>query len=108
MQITYGYYADEYGGKTIPEQDFRKAERQAEAYIPTQFKSYEEKSREQYFFVKNNYYYLFELAEQVNKRFFQADFCYELKLSTERKAAREIYLDKWRLSVCPNGKFENL
>ena len=33
MQITYGYYADEYGGKTIPEQDFRKAERQAEAYI---------------------------------------------------------------------------
>ena len=33
MQITYGYYADEYGGKTIPEQDFRKAEKQAEAYI---------------------------------------------------------------------------
>ena len=33
MQITYGYYADEYGGKTIPEQDFQKAERQAEAYI---------------------------------------------------------------------------
>lgn len=85
-----------------------EAYRQAEAYIPTQFKSYEEKSREQYFFVKNNYYYLFELAEQVKKMFFQADFCYELKLSTERKAAREIYLDKWRLSVCPNGKFENL
>lgn len=33
MQITYGYYADEYGGKTIPEQDFRRAEKQAEAYI---------------------------------------------------------------------------
>ena len=33
MQVTYGYYADEYGGRTIPEQDFRKAERQAEAYI---------------------------------------------------------------------------
>ena len=33
MQITYGYYVDEYGGRTIPEQDFRKAERQAEAYI---------------------------------------------------------------------------
>ena len=33
MQITYGYYADEYGGKTIPGQDFQKAERQAEAYI---------------------------------------------------------------------------
>ena len=33
MQITYGYYVDEYGGKTIPEQGFRKAEKQAEAYI---------------------------------------------------------------------------
>ena len=33
MQITYGYYAVEYGGKIIPEQDFQKAERQAEAYI---------------------------------------------------------------------------
>ena len=33
MQITYGYYVDEYGGKTIPEQSFRKAEKQAEAYI---------------------------------------------------------------------------
>ena len=33
MQITYGYYAVEYGGKIIPEQGFQKAERQAEAYI---------------------------------------------------------------------------
>lgn len=33
MQITYGYYADEYGGNIIPEQDFKKAKKQAEAYI---------------------------------------------------------------------------
>ena len=51
-----------------------EAYRQAEAYIPTQFKSYEEKSREQYFFVKNNYYYLFELAEQVKKEVFSGGF----------------------------------
>lgn len=33
MKTTYGYYADEYGGNIIPEQDFKKAKKQAEAYI---------------------------------------------------------------------------
>ena len=33
MQTTYGYYVDEYSGKIIPEQDFKKAVKQAEAYI---------------------------------------------------------------------------
>lgn len=82
---------------------------QAEKWIPTKFKEYEEKSREQYFFVKNNYYYLFGLAEQVKKAFFQTEFCYELKLSTNReRTGQEIYLDKWRLSICQNGQFENM
>jgi len=33
------------------------------------FFQYEEKGREQYFLVNNNYYYLFQIAEQVKKRF---------------------------------------
>ena len=33
MQTTYGYYVGEYGGDIIPEQDFKKAKKQAEAYI---------------------------------------------------------------------------
>lgn len=33
MQVTYGYYADEYGGNIIPEDEFKKAEKQATAYI---------------------------------------------------------------------------
>ena len=78
---------------------------QAEAWIPTQFKAYEEKSREQYFLVKNNYYYLFELAEQVKKSFFQPKFRYELTISTKRGEEKNgIYLDKWRLSICQNGQ----
>ncbi|MCI9601531.1 MAG: hypothetical protein HFI17_13665 [Lachnospiraceae bacterium] len=79
---------------------------QAENWIPTRFKEYEEKGREQYFFVKNNYYYLFELAEQVKKAFFQPDFCYGLTFSTRREPdEKKLYLDKWRLSVCKNGQF---
>lgn len=70
---------------------------QAEKWLPTQFKEYEGRSREHYFYVKNNYYYLFELAEQVKKLFFQAGFCYELKISTNK--GEGIFLDKWKLSV---------
>ena len=33
MQTTYGYYVGEYAGDVIPEQDFKKAKKQAEAYI---------------------------------------------------------------------------
>lgn len=78
---------------------------QAEAWIPTQFKAYEEKSREQYFLVKNNYYYLFELAEQVKKAFFQPEFRYELTISTKREGGKKgIYLDKWRLSIAQHGQ----
>ncbi len=86
---------------------------QAEKWLPTQFKEYEGRNRELYFFVKNNYYYLFELAEQIKKVFFQSGFCYELKISTDK--GEHIFLDKWKLSVCMEGQegalaqhFENI
>lgn len=82
---------------------------QAEKWIPTRFAKYKEKSREQYFFVKNNYYYLFELAEKVKKAFFQPVFCYEIKLATRTEnSSGQIYLDKWRLSVSRDGRFEHM
>lgn len=75
---------------------------QAEKWLPTRFKEYEGRSREQYFFVKNNYYYLFELAERIKKMFFQAGFCYELKISTDK--GKDIFLDKWKLSLCGESR----
>jgi hypothetical protein len=72
----------------------------AEAILPTRFKDYEEKSRNHYFRVKNNYYYLFQLAEEVKKSFFQASFQYELFISTEKNQIKnEMFLDKWKLSI---------
>lgn len=76
--------------------EFEDSYRMAEAYLPTAFKDYEEKGRAEYFYVKNNYYYLFELAEQIKKSFFQAEFQYELWIGTEDA---ELPLDKWKLSV---------
>jgi hypothetical protein len=72
----------------------------AEAILPTRFKKYEEKSRNHYFRVKNNYYYLFQLAEEVKKSFFQASFQYELFINTEKNQIKnEMFLDKWKLSI---------
>lgn len=83
--------------------ELEKRYSRAEEWLPTHFKEYEEKSREQYFLVKTNYYYLFELAEQVKKQFFQPGFCYELKLSTEK--GEGIFIDKWKLSLNREGQF---
>jgi len=71
--------------------------KRAEEWLPTRFKEYEEKSREQYFLVKNNYYYLFGLAEQIKKQFFQPKLCYQTLMSTVK--GEGIFLDKWKLSL---------
>lgn len=48
------------------EEEYRKAE----SFIPTRFKEYEHRSNSEYFAVKNNYYFLFELAEEIKKAFY--------------------------------------
>lgn len=86
---------EEWGEQRINDQYER-----AESILPTHFKKYEEKSRNHYFRVKNNYYYLFQLAEEVKKSFFQASFQYELFINTEKNQMKnEMFLDKWKLSI---------
>lgn len=81
----------------------------AEGFLPTRFKEYEEKSREQYFHVKNNYYYLFQLAEEIKKSFFGSRFQYELWIDTSREASsRGMFLDKWKLSVLDKAGFTHI
>ena len=81
----------------------------AEVFLPTRFKEYEERSRVHYFFVKNNYYYLFELAERVKKTFFQPRFLYKLQISTQAGGEENMLaLDKWRLSICKDGQFNHM
>lgn len=96
-------FVDEMNGKAAYE-DLESQYIQAEQWFPTCFKDYEEKSREQYFYVKNNYFYLFELAEQIKERFFQPEACYELRVSTEK--GEGVFIDKWKLSLYLGGKFE--
>ncbi len=87
-------------GEEWDEQRINDQYERAEAVLPTRFKEYEEKSRNHYFRVKNNYYYLFQLAEEVKKSFFQASFQYELFINTEKNQIKnEMFLDKWKLSI---------
>lgn len=82
---------------------------QAEQFIPTCFKDYQEHSREHYFFVKNNFYYLFEMAEAIKKLFFQPQYRYELYVSTNKNSEEEkIFLDRWKLSICKDGSFDHI
>lgn len=94
-------YLDEPGD---PLQQLNEQYDRAEAILPTRFKAYEERSREEYFNVKNNYYYLFELAEAIKKQFFRAEFRYELWIRTNKERGG-IFLDRWKLSVAEQGKF---
>jgi len=89
-----------------------EAYQMAEKYLPTAFKEYADIGRADYFYVKNNYYYLFELAEQVKKSFFKSEVQYELWLSTDESKIVEkesrMTLDRWKLFVVKNGRMTHL
>lgn len=74
----------------------------AEKNIPTRFKDYEHKSNHEYFAVKNNFYYLFGIAEQIKKIFYgKPDILRVAVSSTEIKenAVKCILAERFKLSV---------
>lgn len=76
--------------------------RQAEEYLPTRFREFENKSRADYYKVKNNFYFLFHLAETVKKEFYNRVGTLRIVLScgeVKESATTWIPVDKWKLSV---------
>uniref|UniRef100_UPI0025A4CE3C molecular chaperone n=2 Tax=Enterocloster TaxID=2719313 RepID=UPI0025A4CE3C len=67
-QILSGYdidifrYVDQYGPESLY-RELEEAYREAEEFLPTRFREFENQSRSDYYKVKNNYYFLFHLAE---------------------------------------------
>lgn len=98
------------GGESQIYETLERLYEEAETILPTRFAEYVQKSREEYFGVKNNYYHLFRVAEAVKESFFQQHFRYELKLGTEGVLKEEegILLDKWRLSIKEEGRIRPL
>ncbi|MHC1686029.1 MAG: molecular chaperone [Clostridiaceae bacterium] len=103
-------YVDTNGPLKIYEKLNREYEK-AERIIPTKFKEYEDKSKEDYYKVKSNYYLLFDLAEELKKEFFENPSLLNLNLTTEPSKGEEedtIVFDKWKLSYIKNDRFEKL
>ncbi|WP_160685628.1 molecular chaperone [Clostridium sp. C2-6-12] len=81
----------------------------AEAIIPTKFQLYETRSKEDYCKVRSNYYFLFDLAEEVKKLFFANPDILNIILKPEdRKEKKEdtINFDKWKLSYMNKGNLQ--
>lgn len=82
----------------------------AETVIPTRFKEYENRSTEDYYKVKSNYYLLFDIAERVKKEFFDNPSLLRVVLTSEdRKLSEEtttITYDKWKLYSLKNSILE--
>lgn len=74
----------------------------AEDLIPTKFKEYEHKSRSDYYAVKNNFYYLFDMAEKVKNEFYRKTGLLRISLSTlqlQELATTCIKVDRWKLYI---------
>lgn len=74
----------------------------AEEVIPTRFKDYEHKTRADYYAVKNNFYYLFDMAEKVKTEFYKKSGTLRIALSTrdlKEIATTLIKVNRWKLYV---------
>lgn len=74
----------------------------AEAIIPTRFKEYEHKSNNEYFAVKNNFYYLFGVAEQIKKIFYSKTDILRVAVSSveiKENAVKCLLVERFKLSV---------
>ena len=105
-------YVDEMGVSKIYEK-FESFYQEAESMIPTRFKEYENRVREDYKRVKNNFYFLWEIADNMKKEFFRKTNILRNKFDysgiNEQDSDLHITtLNKWCLSVLENGEFKSV
>ncbi len=108
LDIDVYRFVDENGTEKLY-QALEESYEAAENWIPTRFKEYERQSREDYFKVKNNFYHLFFLAEQVKKHFYEQAGVLRVGVSSEEKKRSDISwvrADKWKLSVKTKRGFQ--
>lgn len=98
-------FVDEHGVREIYtklDEEYKKSE----DIIPTKFKEHENKSSEDYFKVKSNYYLLFELAEKVKKEFFNNKHNLEILITSKEDVDCDkeiIHFDRWKIHTYNEG-----
>ncbi|TYQ16928.1 UNVERIFIED_CONTAM: hypothetical protein Cloal_3509 [Acetivibrio alkalicellulosi] len=94
-------------------ENFEKHYSEAEKTIPTRFKEYENRVRDEYQRVKNNFYFLWEIADNMKKEFFQRTSILRNKFDSSGIDDQDsdlhiTTLNKWSLSVVENGVFKDV
>ena len=94
-------YVDQHGTAGLYE-ELETVYAQAEEFLPTRFHDYENRSRIEYYQVKNNFYFLFYLAEAVKKKFYNQIGTLRVALSSAPIAedgTSWIFAEQWKMSV---------
>lgn len=92
---------DEEGNKEVYrvlDEEYEKAE----TIIPTRFREYEHRSNSEYYAVKNNFYFLFGIAEQIKKLFYGKQEVLRIAVSSipiRETATACLLVDRFKLSV---------
>ncbi|WP_317368394.1 hypothetical protein [uncultured Tyzzerella sp.] len=95
-------YVDNNGVKKfyeLIEKEYEKAEK----VLPTKFKNFESLSKEEYYKVRHNFYYLYTTAEKLKKLFYSKLGTLKVLVSCNEKEEVDentelLVLEKWRLS----------
>ena len=102
-QDTYRYI-DENGVGSFYE-NLDKKYKEAEKYIPTRFKDYETSTRAEYYRVRNNYFFLFGLADEIKQVLF-SESSIEVTVPEDKNALlgySRLEADRWKVSYIENG-----
>lgn len=90
-------------------EDFELAYGETEEIIPTRFKEYESSPLEEYKMVKNNFYFLWEIAEKMKKEFFRKTGIlrnrFDQDLEGEEGDLKITEVSRWNLSIVDRGQF---
>lgn len=100
-------FVDEYGKDKVYE-NFEAAYAEAEDIIPTKFKNYENHTRDEYFMVKNNFYFLFDIADKLKKQFYMNEGTirnrFQSNYEEENEDLKITRIDRWNLVVNEKGR----
>ncbi|MDH6353211.1 molecular chaperone [Brevibacillus sp. 1238] len=105
-------HVDEFGVNAVYEQ-FERRYREAEALLPTCYKAYENKSRDDYQRVRNNFHFLWDLADHMKKEFFRQTGILRNRFTAEGEQRQEQDLkltavERWVLSIREDGRFRDV
>lgn len=88
--------------------EYEKSER----IIPTKFKNHEHKTTGDYKKIKNNFYFLWNIAELIKKDFFESDEIIRAKFSNLKCRVEEdlhiVKLNKWNINVMDDGNLKTM